>query len=311
MSRERRSPVEEAASWHVRATTMGSQDWLGFVDWLEATPENAAAYTAVAELDVALAEPLLRAAPKPAHVLPRLAARWRRGWLAMGGLSVAAAAVAWVVIGQQDPIALDRIETSLGKTKIVSLSDGTRIAMNGGTSLIFERSRPRSLRLERGEAFFTIHHDATHPFSVTTGNYTVVDIGTEFNMIASKGALRVQVKSGAVRLDHQRQSFLLAQGRAVAVDEAAGTLTVGAMKDVGSWQRGELFFSNETLPAILAAVERQTGTRISYAKDLSGLVFTGNLKLSGYAARDVTHLAALIGINAQREGEDWVLSTRR
>lgn len=311
MSGEGLSPVEKAANWHVRAATMGAQDWLNFVDWLEAAPENATAYAAVAELDTGLAGPLSRARRNPAHLLLRSAPRWRRGWLLAGALSVASAAVAWIVVGQQSPTSLDRIQTPLGKTKIVDLPDSTRIAMNGGTSLSFDRSRPRSVRLERGEAFFTVRHDATHPFSVTTGNYTVVDIGTEFDVIASKFGLRVQVKSGKVRLDHQQQSFLLTQGRAVAVDETAGTLTVAATKDVGSWQRGELFFSGETLPAILAAVERQTGTRISYAKDLSGLVFTGNLKLSGDAARDVTHIAALMGINAQREGKNWVLSTRR
>jgi transmembrane sensor len=71
---------------------------------------------------------------------------------------------------------------------------------------------------------------------------------------------------------------------------------------------GELDFDRATLADVVAAFHRRNGAEIRLEGGLSVLPFTGNVRLSGETARDVEHLARLVGVDCRREGEIWVLS---
>jgi transmembrane sensor len=80
---------------------------------------------------------------------------------------------------------------------------------------------------------------------------------------------------------------------------------------IGSWTSGLLSFSADSLSDVAGAFERRTGAKIMVDTDLMGRPFTGSVRVSGSADRDVPHLAALIGVDARYDGTRWILSNPR
>ncbi|QHL90470.1 hypothetical protein GVO57_06010 [Sphingomonas changnyeongensis] len=78
----------------------------------------------------------------------------------------------------------------------MTLADGSRVDLNGGTRIALDRGNPRFARLERGEALFTIVHDEARPFEVHAGDAVLRDLGTVFDVVREPDRLRVAVAEG-------------------------------------------------------------------------------------------------------------------
>lgn len=298
--------MEAAIAWHVRMPAMDSAHWANLVAWLEAAPEHQAAFERVAAADRLLAEaPVLR---QPAReTQPVVLAR--RGWWRAGAGVALAASLAGVALWTVAP--RDRqpttFSTAAGKMQTVRLSEGTAIVLNGDTRLT-RGDGERSVRLDGGEALFAVRHRADAPFTVEAGRYRIVDVGTVFNVRRDGGRLMVSVREGSVMVDPDGARLALHAGEGLTIDEASGLATRWKAASVGGWQTGELDFDQATLADVVAAFHRRNGAEIRLEGGLSAMPFTGNVRLSGETARDVEHLARLVGVDCRREGEIWVLS---
>lgn len=298
--------MEAAIAWHVRMPAMDAARWVDLVAWLEAAPEHQAAFERVAAMDRLLAEaPVLR---QPAReTQPAVPAR--RGWRRAGAGVALAASLAGVALWTVAP--RDRqpntFATAAGKMQTVRLSEGTAIVLNGDTRLT-RGDGERSVRLDGGEALFAVRHRADAPFTVEAGRYRIVDVGTVFNVRRDGGRLMVSVSEGSVMVDPDSARLALHAGEGLTIDEASGLATRWKAASVGGWQTGELDFDQATLADVVAAFHRRNGAEIRLEGGLSAMPFTGNVRLSGETARDVEHLARLVGVDCRREGEIWVLS---
>ena len=74
------------------------------------------------------------------------------------------------------------------------------------------RSDTREINLV-GEAFFEVHHDATHPFIIHTQGTTVRVLGTSFNVRAYNAQVQVVVKTGRVRFSKNNAEVILEKGQ--------------------------------------------------------------------------------------------------
>ncbi|BCI69269.1 fecR family protein [Sphingomonas sp. S17] len=297
--------IDRAIDWHLRQPEMTPDEWLEFVAWLEADPAHAAAFDTVAmvDRDMPAAPPTFQAANDDA-VHPR---RWRR---VIGG-SIAAAVVAAlltpVLMSQRsDPYS---VETAAGQRRVLTLGDGTRIEMSGGTRLTLDHHDNRIAALDRGQALFTVRHDAAHPFTLTAGGVAVRDLGTVFDVARDGSRLAVQVASGSVMVQPDRDRITLTPGQTLTTDESTGRAVRGtvAAADVGSWREGRIALADATLGDLASAWRRLYGTRLILMDALAQRPFTGMVVLTGKAERDVPHLAALIGADWRHDGEDWII----
>jgi transmembrane sensor len=192
----------------------------------------------------------------------------------------------------------------------VRLADGTRIELSGGTRLRLDRANPRIASLEYGEAIFHVRHDDRHPFTLRSGTLMIEDLGTVFNVSREGQSLDVQVAEGAVLFQPGRDAVTLKSGSALSAreDQRSVTLSRIAPETVGGWRSGQLTFKGETLGTVFETIHRLYGTQVRLTPDLSNRPFTGMIRLSGVAERDIPHLAALIGAGWRRDGERWILS---
>ncbi|MFD2500350.1 FecR family protein [Rhizorhabdus histidinilytica] len=220
-----------ALDWVIRLRDPGFDGWEEFEAWLAADPARAEAYhrLATADQDMAglLAAGLLAAAPPvpaeaPANVVPlRRAGFTRRAWL---GGAIAASVAGLVGFGmiERQP-SLYQIETAPGMRRTVTLDDGSRIALNGGTRITLDRKDARHATLDRGEALFDVVHDEKAPFKVLVGDATLVDVGTSFNVVRDGRVTAVQVAEGAVVYNPDSEAVRLDAGAACARSTAIRT----------------------------------------------------------------------------------------
>ena len=308
--------IDQAIDWHIRQADMTDRDWRAFVLWLEADPAHAAAFDRVSiDQDLLAHQPA--AAPvalplTPANDQFAPARRSRQRWIwAVGGTAVAAGLVALVMplamAPASDPYWL---QTRPGQRQDVALADGTRIELSGGSRLQLDRRNPRLASLETGEATFHVRHDDHDPFTLRSGDLTVRDLGTVFNVARDGTRLDVQVAEGSVLFQPDADAVKLTAGTALSAREDSSSLALShvAVDTVGGWRRGRLAFTGEPLAHVADTIHRLYGTNLTLDPGLSVRPFTGMVRLTGAAERDIPHLAALVGAGWRRDGERWILS---
>ncbi len=295
----------QALDWRLREAELDADGWRAFADWIDADPSHAAALARVDAVDDAAGavriEQPRRSSPLPARRVPTR-------WLA-GGTAIAAG-LALVVMVQPRIEPMTELATRPGEVRSVAFGDGSRATLNGATLLRYRGTAPRTVELTSGEAVFEVRHDASHPFRVTTGGYTIEDVGTVFNVARFGKKVDVAVAEGSVTFEPKGIAISLKAGRALRIDPGATKAMIRpvAVDSIGGWRTGLLNFDTERLVAVTEAVERRSGGRISLDTGLMDRPFTGSIRLSGNADRDVPHLAALIGADARYDGKQWILS---
>ncbi|WP_254604917.1 FecR family protein [Sphingomonas bacterium] len=313
-------PRGQAIDWHLRQADLTEAQWLDFITWLE-SPANARAYDAVAAADRSLGDmpqPAIPATlvpandvdPMPAHRMPVRGGARRWGW-SVGGLAIAASLALLAMPMVRAPGAQPySVETKAGERSEVALADGTRIELNGDTRIGLDHADPRIARLDRGEAVFHVTHDAAHPFSVRSGELTVQDVGTVFDLTRSGSQLDVAVAEGGVLFQPDGERVGLSAGQALSAREDTHQLvrSTVAADLVGGWRGGRLAFTGEPLGIVAAAIQRRYGIDVALESGLSHQSFTGMVAMSGSAERDIPHLAALIGAEWRHTGDQWILA---
>ncbi|MFB0871996.1 MULTISPECIES: FecR domain-containing protein [unclassified Sphingobium] len=298
---------EEALDWLVRTRDPDFTDWDGFTLWLEADPAHGAAYDALMAADSEL-DSWLPTEPVAMPVAANDAGP--RGWRPLrwiGGGAVAAALVAAVSIGMFTRSDIYSVTTQPGETRTIALDDGTRVELNGGTTMRFDRNNPRFAALDAGEAAFTVRHDAADPFRVTVGDDVFEDAGTVFNIVHADNATRIGVSEGKVVYNPGAEAIQLPAGRGLAEDAEGLRVMAIAPEAVASWRQGRLIYANATIAQISQDIGRSLGVRLEATASARAQRFTGTIRLDRDPARFFAEAAPLMGLTAVRQGNSWLL----
>lgn len=98
------------------------------------------------------------------------------------------------------PALATRYETKRGEERIVALADGSRLELNGATTLdVTIDARQRTVMLRRGEAFFDVAHEPDRPFVVTARGSSTRVLGTAFDIDLTHHDVKLAVFRGRVR----------------------------------------------------------------------------------------------------------------
>lgn len=294
---------EEAARWAVRTGEPGFDDWEGFMLWLEADPAHARAYDAV---NAAVAEAAELAASAPANdVIEDVpVATTRRVWLG-SAIAASLALVGGVWLWQTHARDIYAVETAPGQMRTVELETGSRIDLAGGTVVRLDRKDPRYAVLDKGQALFTVRHDAAHPFHVEAGDATLVDLGTVFDVARDGARLSVGVAEGSVGYNPRAENLRLAPGDRLVAD--TGNVTLGRVptREVGEWREGRLTFDAAPLAEVAARLTRATGVAFA-AQPGSDTPVSGSILVTPIRD-DPQMIGALLGLQVRHEGQVWVI----
>ena len=315
MSNERISgdAVEQRAlAWHLRLRDADADEWQEFTAWLAQDPVHNVAYEAVALRDAQIDEVLAQARfPEPVTSAQsdaqdgQAAPPSRLRWLALA----ASVAIAVFLSVQFLAPGADRyaIETKPGETRTIALADGGAIVVNGGSHIVLDRKDERTAELVKGEARFTVVHDAANPFVVTIGESRLVDVGTVFNVVRRGEDLRVAVAEGIVRYEGL-ESVELAAGQAIhRLANGRVEVTRQEVDAIGSWVDGMLVYDRAPLADVAADLTRTTGVVTDLAPGLEQRRFSGVIQTRGDPASLRDRVGAVLGLTVDANEAGWTL----
>lgn len=216
----------QAAEWFIanREPAPDHNQRAAFIAWLKASPIHIEEYLGVAlvardlrtvasgdsdqDMEALVKEARADASDRVATIHPpavraahaQFSSRSRR-WSIAAAAAVAATTFAWWMSTELTRPEARRYETQRGQQTVQQLADGSILHLNIDTSVevMFDR-RGRKLRLETGEAFFVVAHDASRIFQVTAGDAEIVAVGTRFNVRLQDASTIVTVVEGAVEV---------------------------------------------------------------------------------------------------------------
>lgn len=152
-----------------------------------------------------------------------------------------------------------------------TLSDGTRVFLNGGSRIIYPESfsaDERTIEIE-GEAFLEVAKDPQRPFTVKTGTLTTEALGTAFNVRNDGTAVEVALVEGAVRVTSapkglDERSVILAPGsRALLAEDGVLLTSEFDIDEVTAWTRNILAFNRASEQEVIRRLEQWYGVVIS------------------------------------------------
>jgi len=172
-----------------------------------------------------------------------------------------------------------------GDHQIIVLADGSTVELNTDSKIeVLFNHWYRQVKLIKGEAFFTVKHNAERPFAVQTEQGMIRDIGTAFDVYVKSNEVIVAVEEGSVEIETTHKLELSA-GQQLAFDRT-GDFQPLREQDIASftaWRHGRLVFHNRNLDEVLIELSRYHASRIylrnpSFAKlKVSGTFHTTNL----------------------------------
>ena len=313
----------QAVDWFVKLETADEDQWLAFAAWLGEDPRHNEAYEAVADLDMQLAEHADdlrydRTSPRHEYEVSSapdgdhgdVAGSGGRlsvyKWPALAASIAAAGLVAFASLyGNSDPY---QVATAYGETKVVTLGDGSRIALNGGTQITLDRDDARYASLDRGEAQFDVVHSPSDPFTLHVSNAKIVDVGTRFNVDRDGRAFSVEVKEGAVRYSSGALDIPLSRGETLHIaPDGKATKGLRDAAAMGGWMQGALQYETADYAAIATDLHRSTGIAVSVDPSLSDRSFTGVIQVGGPAGDVRRRVELLLGVTVRDAPGGWVI----
>jgi transmembrane sensor len=165
----------------------------------------------------------------------------------------AAAAVAlllvvfgWFELSKRDQTVLISTSTA-NNTMETGLPDGSKVFLNYNSSISYPENFTGDIRSVslKGEAFFDVKPDASHPFIIRANGTEIKVLGTSFNVKAyPKTPVRVDVSTGKVLVRKDKSEINLIKGQSA---EVVGDTVRSTMADVNLMgYRTQIFDFNAT-----------------------------------------------------------------
>ena len=209
----------------------------------------------------------------------------------------------------------NEIKIPYGQTFAVTLSDGTKVSMNAGSSLKypvqFIKGHNREVVLD-GEAFFEVTKDKTHPFIVKTRGVDVKVLGTKFNVSSYKEDLDINtvLVEGSVSLSSEtnpNQRTLLVPGEKGTWNNVGKDIAVEKVdtRFYTEWMTGELVFRKTAFKDLIIKLERSYNvTIVNNKKELLDKKFNGSFNRNVENIDEVlTALSKIQSFTYKKEGK--------
>jgi ferric-dicitrate binding protein FerR (iron transport regulator) len=182
-------------------------------------------------------------------------------------LGVLTTALVWLFLPDKKANMLT-VQTPLGGQTELALSDGSKVYLNGGTTLSYPVSFDKKTRLVEitGEGYFEVTK-SNIPFIVKSNHYEVKVMGTAFNVhdYENETLSSVSLIEGAVKVqanDKAKQQITLKPGERIFIENQMLTKENISNYDVFLWREGFLIFDDNSLKEMMGAIERYYNVKL-------------------------------------------------
>src|SRR5690554_6503530 len=160
--------------------------------------------------------------------------------------------------------------TQSGQRSVHLLPDGTKIWLNGGSSLFYPEAFADTVRWVRleGEAFFDVAKDLKKPIVVEAADTQTQVLGTAFNVKAypEDQEIKISLLEGKVQVHDTKkvESVLLLPGEEILADKETGMFTKHQFKheQTFGWKDGILLFDGVDFDEFKKAIAQWYGVEV-------------------------------------------------
>ncbi len=200
-----------------------------------------------------------------------------------------------------------------GKRSSLTLSDGSKVWINSGSTLefpsVFSEDR-REIKVA-GEIYIEVTKDSVRPFIVNTDKFSVKVLGTRFNVSAynedkvqavvlAEGSVKINTVSGNTVELKPEERFSLS-GSQIQKDHVD-------VYDYISWKDGIFRFAGEPLQNILTRLSRYYNTELVCSDDIRDLRLRGKLALFDDLKSVLDNIAVIIPVKYEVKNNQIVIS---
>lgn len=212
--------------------------------------------------------------------------------------------------------------TAIGENKSIKLSDGSEILLNTGSQVEVRFSKERrTLNLVKGEAHFTVAHNASRPFEVQAGTNIVRAVGTAFTVELNQETVEVTVTEGRVELATIAQAdeasavpqetslALVNSGQSAKFSTFIRSIDTISEDEVTrrlAWHKGALIFKGEALEDVIEEASRYTKTKIVISDPEIRSLKVGGYFKTGETRAMLQAIEANFGVSVKWVGTDLV-----
>ena len=287
----------EASESHRRAFGLIESTWQGIRDSSLQKADSASnsrraenEYDGSMSVDAWLAQ--CRGSPAEAASPARRTISSRRRsplWLAVAASVVVVAMVLRYTLLVRSGASPESFATDTGQQMQITLPDGSQAILGARSRLtVAFTPQARDLRLEQGEAFFSVRKNHGWPFRVHVLNDVVTAVGTQFDVRAINDRIDVSVAEGVVQVNADTAAALslalaqdaqtprgglqlvrvrrgetlsfLSRGEDRAL--ASPLVTQNDPRNAAQWRDGWLIYRDQPLREVLSDVARYSNRRI-------------------------------------------------
>ena len=200
-----------------------------------------------------------------------------------------------------------------GGVSIVNLPDGSRVFLNKGSEITYQKSfnQHRTIELS-GEAFFEVMADPVNPFTVHSGDVIVSVLGTSFNVkqLENTPEVEVYVKTGKVKmaLEESDQYVTLEPEEFGLAENSKLSSSVLEVPNYISWKTKDFKFVDTKLTDVLLELEESYHVGIQSGEvDLSEMRIT-----TAYSEQSIDAILETIGtafgMTVSHENDGYILT---
>ena len=322
---DKEASERQASEWIARlnADDVSSDDLIRFEAWRKAHPLHARTYEELAATwrRVTAAGPMVRAVSwaQDINEISSIHPSRRRWIYAVAATLIFAVIGGWYTLRTPEVV----YRTAVGQYSVVTLPDGSTLELNTASIARVQYSRrARVIRLEQGEAFFQVAHNAARPFWVVVGDSWIRDVGTAFDVRRRDTGAEVTVSEGVVKVGHDSLSprdlyskpigdlhaAELRAGQQADIHQGATSIRTLSAEEIArfiAWRGGTVYFEDQPLSEVVSELARYTKLRLVVEdNDLRNLRIGGTFQASEAGIQSfLKMLKDGLAINVRRDAD--------
>jgi transmembrane sensor len=190
-----------------------------------------------------------------------------------------------VVAESSNTIEYATLTTALGRTQNMTLSDGTRVWLNAGSSIYFPIAFPGKERMVSitGEVYFEVKENAASPFRIKCADAVMEVLGTHFNINAyhDEKFVRTTLLTGSLKVTKGASSGILKPGQQASfISNDVGLVIKDEPFAVNAiaWVNGFFHFEKADIQTVMKQIARWYDVEIEYKGDPTTDRFGGDMQ---------------------------------
>lgn len=230
----------------------------------------------------------------------RFGAAWR---LPAAGVLAAGLVASALYLGIWSDPAVHRYQTAVAEHRVLTLMDGTTVALNADSAVDLTDGRRPRIELLRGDVFVDVQGGV--PLEVRVGDTIIRDIGTRFAVNAADGGGgSVAVSEGMVEVHSGAVNRVVHAGRRVRFDTQGALVDMAVAPDaVAPWREQRWRFAATPLSALSAELARQQRIQVDIADPADAALTVSGTFSFNEPDRVLWAAAQVHGLELERLGE--------